>query len=158
MNRLLHIAARPAIILMAAILMACECSEPVPPTPPSPPEPPEPPAEVISEDLKAFLQKSEIGLYIDAEDIVIFDELLFQKAWSSENGSFRIQRDDQGAYLSVRSSSSSTSSSYQVEYMYENHGVTLLLLKLQSVRTQDSNVWLWNETMKTGIIVPAGMI
>ena len=152
MKRLLHIAARPATVLMAAILMACHCAEPVPPTPPSPPEPP---VEVVSEDLKAFLQKSDIGLYIDAKDIVTFDDLLFQKAWSKDNGSFRIQRDDQGAYLNIRSS---YASSYQVEYMYENHGVTLMLLKLQSVRTQDSNVWLWNETMKTGIIVPADII
>ena len=135
--------------------MACQCAEPVPPAPPTPPEPP---AEDISEDLKAFLLKSEIGLYIDVEDIIIFDELLFQKAWKTDDKSFRIQRDDQGEYLSIRSSSPSPSSSYQVEYMYGNHGVTLLLLKLQSVKTQGSNVWLWNETMKTGIIVPEGMI
>ena len=154
MSRLLHIAFRPAIAILAAILMACQCEEPVPPTPPTPPEPP---VEDISEDLKAFLQKSGIGLYIDARDIIVFDELLFQKAWGADNGSFRIQRDDQGAYLSIRSSSSAFSS-YQVEYMYGSHGVTLMLLKLQSVRTEGSNVWLWNETMKTGIIVPADII
>jgi hypothetical protein len=155
MSRLLHIAFRPAAAILAAILMACQCAEPVPPAPPTPPEPP---AEDISEDLKAFLLKSETGLYIDAEDIIVFDELSFQKAWNADNRSFRIQRDEQREYLSISSSSPSTSSSYQVEYMYGTHGVTLLLLKLQSVKTQGSNVWLWNETMKTGIIVPEGMI
>lgn len=138
---------------MAVILMACQCGEPVPPEP-VPPEP-EP---TRSESLKAFLKKTELGLYIDSEDVVTFDEFYFQKAWSADEGSFRIQRDDQSAYFSIRSSTNSASSSYQVEYMNATHSVTLMLLKLQSAQSRDSRVWLWNETMKTGVIIPEGIL
>lgn len=139
--------------MILTMLMAFQCSEPLPPTPPTPPEP----EEKQSEALKAFLTKNGVGLYIDSEGIVIYDETIFQQAWSQDGGNFRIQRDDQKAYLSIRSSSPSASSSYQVEYMNESHSVTLMLLKLQSVKTQNSRIWLWNETKKTGVIVPEGM-
>ncbi len=87
-----------------------------------------------------------------------YDEFYYQKAWSSDSHSFRIQRDDQSAYFSIRSSANSASSSYQVEYMNATHSVTLMLLRLQSVQSRNSCVWLWNETMKTGVIVPEGLL
>ena len=140
---------------MAVILMACECGGPLPPDPHSPPQPP---VDTRSESLKAFMEMSEIGLYVESEGIIIYDDLNYQKAWSTEEGSFRIQRDDQGAYLSIRSSAQSASSSYQVEYMAGDQNVTLMLLKLQTVQTGQSCIWLWNETRKTGIIMPEGII
>ena len=149
-----HILVRPAIALLAVVFMACHCEEPLPPTPP----PPEPPVDETSEDLKAFLKKTDFGLYVDARGVVTYDELLCQKAWNPDGGSFRIQRDDQTAYLCVRSSAQSASSSYQVEYMTGGQDVTLMLIKLQSVKTENSAIWLWNETMKTGIIIPAGIL
>ena len=141
--------------MMAVILMACHCGGPVPPTPP---DPPDPSVDTRSESLKAFLKKTDIGLYINAEGIIIYDDLYYQKAWSTEEGSFRIQRDDQGAFLSIRSSSQFASSSYQVEYMAGDQNVTLVFLKLQNVQSDDSCIWLWNETMKTGIVIPEGII
>jgi hypothetical protein len=42
--------------------------------------------------------------------------------------------------------------------MTGDQSVTLMLLKLQKVQTDDSCIWLWNETMKTGVIIPAGII
>lgn len=155
MSRILHIASRPALAMMAVILMACHCGGPVPPTPPNPPEPP---VDTRSESLKAFLDKTDIGLYVDSEDIIIYDDLYYQKAWSNEEGSFRIQRDDQSAFLNIRSSSQSASSSYQVEYMTGDQNVTLVFLKLQNVQSDGSSIWLWNETMKTGIVVPKGIL
>jgi len=141
-----------AALLATAVLMAVECNPPTPPEP-GPPEPP----EEISEALKAFLVKKDIGLYIASEGIVIYDELTFQKAWSVGGGSFRIQRDDQGAYMLIRGSSQS-SSSYQIEYMNSSHAVTMMLLKLQEVQKKGSCVWLWNETMTIGVIIPEGML
>jgi hypothetical protein len=153
MRGILHIAVKAAIAMMAVMLMACQCDQPVPPEP-TPPDPP----DTRSESLKAFLTKTELGLYVDSEGMVTYDERYFQKAWSTEAGSFRIQRDDQSAYFNIRSSANSASSSYQVEYMNENHSVTLMLLKLQLVQSENSCVWLWNETMKTGVIVPEGIL
>jgi hypothetical protein len=153
MRGLHHIAVRAAFAMMAVILMACHCGEPLPPEP-TPPEP----EDTRSESLKAFLKKTEQGLYIDSEDVVTYDEFYYQKAWSSDSHSFRIQRDDQSAYFSIRSSANSASSSYQVEYMNATHSVTLMLLRLQSVQSRNSCVWLWNETMKTGVIVPEGLL
>lgn len=155
MRSIRHILARPAILLLAAAFMACQCNPPVPPEPPGPPEPP---VVQPSESLKAFLQKTDIGLWIDSEAIVTYDELTCQKAWSTDNGYFRIQRDDQSAFMNIRSSAQSASSSYQVEYMSGNHSVTLMLLKLQPVQTRNSCIWLWNETMATGVIIPEGII
>ncbi len=43
--------------MMAVILMACHCGEPLPPEP-TPPEP----EDTRSESLKAFLKKTEQGL------------------------------------------------------------------------------------------------
>jgi hypothetical protein len=42
--------------------------------------------------------------------------------------------------------------------MNATHSVTLMLLRLQSVQSRNSCVWLWNETMKTGVIVPEGLL
>lgn len=154
MRNIRHILVRPAIALLAVIFMACHCEEPLPPTPP----PPEPPVDEVSEDLKAFLRKTGIGLYVEDRGVIVYDELLYQKAWNPDGGSFRIQRDDQTTFLCIRSSAQGASSSYQVEYMDGNQGVTLMLLKLQSVQTADGCIWLWNETMKTGVIVPAGIL
>lgn len=156
MRSLRHILFRPAVALIATVLMACHCGEL--PVPPDPPDPPNPPTEQPSESLKAFLLKTDIGLWINSEGIVTYDELNCQKAWSTDEGSFRIQRDDQSAYLCIRGASQGTSSSYQVEYMTGDQSVTLMLLKLQTVQTGNSCIWLWNETMKTGVIIPAGII
>lgn len=153
MRRILHIAGRPAIAIMAAILMACQCVEPVPPEP-TPPDP----VDERSQSLKDFMAKTDIGLYIDSEGIVVYDELNYQRAWSSDPGYFRIQRDDQSAYLNIAGSSGSATSSYQVEYKNESHNVTLMLLRLQSVKTDNSCIWLWNETMATGVIIPEGIL
>ena len=154
MKNFFHTIIGPAAALFLAVLMAFNCSEPLQPLPPTPPEP----EETQSEALKDFLQKNEIGLYIDSDGIVIYDETSFQQAWSRDGASFRIQRDDQTAYLNIRSSSQSASASYQVEYMNQDHSVTLMLLKLQSVQTQNSRIWLWNETKNTGVIVPEGIL
>lgn len=151
MRRILHIAVRFAVAMTAAILMACQCVQPDPPEP-TPPDP----IDERSAELKDFMKKTDIGLYVNSEGIVTYDEMYFQKAWSM--GAFRIQRDDQGAYLSIISSANSASSSYQVEYKSDRSNVTLMLLKLQSVKNENSCVWLWNETMATGIIVPEGII
>ncbi|MBR5736584.1 MAG: hypothetical protein IKX60_07325 [Bacteroidales bacterium] len=154
MRSALHTIISLAAALVVVMLMAFQCAEPLPPPPtPTPPEP-----DPVSESLKAFLQKSEIGLYIDTEGIVLYDEFNYQKAWSVDGGYFRIQRDDQSAYLNVKKASQSASSSYQVEYLGKNNEVTLMLLKLQSVQTENSRVWLWNETMKTGVIIPEGSL
>ena len=154
MRRLRHILFGPAVALLATVLMACHCGEiPLPPDPPV-----DPPVEKPSESLKAFLQKTDIGLWINSEGIVTYDDLSCQKAWSTDEGSFRIQRDDQSAYLCIRGASQGASSSYQVEYMTGDQSVTLILLKLQTVQTDNSCIWLWNETMKTGVIIPAGII
>lgn len=151
MRRILHMALRMASAIVAAIFMACQC------LPPDPPEPTPPdPIDERSQSLKSFMDKTDIGLYVNSEGLVIYDEMDYQKAWST--GAFRIQRDDQSAYLSIIASANSASSSYQVEYKNERSNVTLMLLKLQSVKTENSCVWLWNETMATGIILPEGIL
>jgi ligand-binding sensor domain-containing protein len=155
MRKLRHILFGPALAILAVVLMACHCGEiPVP----VPPDPPDPPVEQPSESLKAFLQKTDIGLWIASEGIVSYDELSCQKAWSTDEAFFRIQKDDQSAFMVIRGSAQSTSSSYQVEYMSGNHSVTMMLLKLQTVQRKNSCVWLWNETMATGVIIPEGII
>jgi len=133
--------------------MACQCIQPTPPEP-TPPEP----VDERSESLKDFLKKTEIGLYVNSEGLVTYDELYFQKAWSKDLGAFRIQRDDQGAFFNIQKSSNTTSASYQVEYKNESSNVTLMLLKLQTVKTGNGLVWLWNETMMTGVIIQEGII
>ena len=149
MRAVRHILNALAALLLTATLMASRCSEPDFPTP-VPPEP-----EPVSEDQTAFMAKSTIGLYIRSEGIVIYDEDSFQKAWNSEGHTFRIQRDDQRAYMHVHAASgSNASSSYQIEYKTDNRDVTLMILRLQPVKAENANIWLWNETMKTGIIIP----
>ena len=151
MRRIPHIALRIATAIMVAISLACQC------VPPDPPEPTPPdPIDERSQELKDFLKKTDTGLYVNSVGLVIYDEKDYQKAWGT--GAFRIQRDDQSAYLSIIASANSASSSYQVEYKNESTNVTLMLLKLQSVKTENSCVWLWNETMATGIILPEGIL
>lgn len=146
-RHILHMALRMASAIIAAVFMACQC------VPPEPPEPTPPdPIDERSEELKDFMNKTELGLYVNSVGIVTYDDIYFQKAWGS--GAFRIQRDDQSAYLSIVASTGSASSSYQVEYKNANTNVTLMLLKLQAVKTENSCVWLWNETMATGVIIP----
>ena len=151
MRSILHIALRLAGVIIAAIFMACQC------VPPEPPEPTPPdPEEELSESLKDFMKKEDLGLYVNSVGIVTYDEIYYQKAWGT--GAFRIQRDDQSAYLNIVASNSSSASSYQVEYKNASTNVTLMLLRLQLVKTENSCVWLWNETMSTGVIIPAGII
>ena len=91
---------KPMILTLVLVMsMAVSCPGPdIPPTPPTP-------SEEISDDLKAFLLNNDIGLYLDNDILFTYNDLEYQTAWNADNDMFRIQSDDQHAYLNITKNS-----------------------------------------------------
>lgn len=139
------------LILTSVLVMSMAVSCPGPDIPPTPPTP----GIEISNDLKAFLMKYNIGLYLDNDILFSYNDLEYQTAWNADNDMFRIQSDDQHAYLNVTRNSKDSIASFTINYKSPSQNESnMLILRLRRVKIMDSKAWWWNESLKIGIIIP----
>ncbi|NLD20990.1 MAG: hypothetical protein GX664_00640 [Bacteroidales bacterium] len=141
---------KPMILTLVLVMsMAVSCPGPdIPPTPPTP-------SEEISDDLKAFLLNNDIGLYLDNDILFTYNDLEYQTAWNADNDMFRIQSDDQHAYLNITKNSIDSIASFTINYKSPSQNESnMLILRLRRVKIMDSKAWWWNESLKIGIITP----
>ncbi|MBQ7222684.1 MAG: hypothetical protein IJS02_04375 [Bacteroidales bacterium] len=138
-------ALRIALALSPIMLLAVSCPDPLP----SNEE-----AIIETEDLISFKMVSYRGLYIGGENVVVDDGLNYQNAWKSDGTEYRLQKDDQTAFLQVEHPATDSVATFMITYRPEGGEVSAMTLEMRTVKKTGYNQWWWNDVENTGIVIP----
>lgn len=152
LGRMARIAGALAVV---ATTMAVACPQPEDITPVAPG------SSIVtkSEEALTFEAESATGIYLNDRPALIYDEASFQTATNRVRRNFRIQADDQSGYLSISFKENTPQAVGDkavctVIYRLKDSGETKVIVQLSAVKANSGQVWLWNETMQLGIIMP----
>lgn len=109
---------------------------------------------IETENLKHFKTMSGQGLYIGKDAILLYDELTCQKAWSDDGSLFRIQKDDQSAFLNVEHIGRDTGDTFIITYMLKAGFPVSITAQMRRVKFDDAHQWWWSDSADMGIIMP----
>ena len=152
LGRMARVAGALAVV---ATTMAVACPQPEDITPAAPG------SSIVtkSEEALAFEAESVTGIYLNDKPALTYDEETFQMSTNHGRRSFRIQADDQSGYLSISfkeriPQTMGDNAVCTVLYRLKDSGETKVIVQLSAVKADSRQVWLWNETMQLGIIMP----
>ncbi len=116
----------------------------------------------ISAEADRFLEKRTPGLVKGKNYKLLYNESAWQTMRNKQRMVLCIQRDDQSSYLHLKVEPGSLGNTQ------DDHTVNVVLsyktdvngqeiseaLEMEVLKSQDMQVWLWNEESKTGVIMP----
>ncbi|MBP5210277.1 MAG: hypothetical protein J6Z27_00355 [Bacteroidales bacterium] len=136
---------RIALALSPVLLMAVSCPDPLPSNED---------AIIETDDLISFKMVSFHGLYIEGKNIVVDDGLNYQSAWKWDGTEYRIQRDDQRAFLQIVHPVADSVTTFMITYMPDGGDVNAISLEMRSVKKNEYDQWWWNDVEHTGLLIP----
>lgn len=106
----------------------------------------------------AFEKVSVEGYYHEGGCLLRYDETSFQRAVNASRRSVRIQADDQSRYMHLVFTDRipekvGDETVCRITFTPEGSEEVTLIVKLMTVRIDDTSFWLWNELQTIGILI-----
>ena len=135
MNRII----KSFILILGVLFFVGSCKSPTPPDPNAPTK-------------EQFLMVSELGLYNGKTVLFVFDRTTQQIYQKNTGVVFNITSDNGDKFLRCGFSEKPTPSSNNITVSITMADKTYSL-KAESVKSDESKLWLWDESQKIGVVI-----
>lgn len=111
--------------------------------------------EGLTPEKKRFLDKTEFGFYISGDDTFVYSEATHQIAVSSTGDRVRLQRDDEDHFVQLTFDGELVQGgSVETDVISKTVSQSVMSANLTVLKLDSDMVWLWNESNKTGYLMP----
>lgn len=113
--------------------------------------------EIDSVEKGLFVESTQVGLYKDGKELLIYEEKIHQLSINSKRRIIRFQNDDQSTYCHLeletipRSKGVNILATIAINMDDKKEDYTILL---ECSQIEGGNMWLWNKENKLGFIIP----
>lgn len=114
------------------------------------------PSEGISQEQIRFMEKSQLGVYENGNDIYIFNNYAHQLGYDPiDKTFFRIQDDNQNGYCHIdfkNRTAVQVGQTLEIVVTTKTVNIENRTYNVEVVKVQDEKVWLWNGEKNIGFI------
>lgn len=102
-----------------------------------------------------ILQKEVYGVYVEDNNVFVYDSDIYQYAYNTQRRTFRIQNTAQSRYLACELDADPVPDEV-INVRVETMGISSFPtqeLRMQVLKRADGLVWLWNNEDQTGFVI-----